>query len=390
MNYLTLDEVELEGQRVLIREDFNVPIKDGKILNDARLKAALPTIRTVMAVGGQVIIASHLGRPTEGEYDPTYSLEPLVGALSKLLECEVAFLRDWQQVSPADITAPVTLLENVRFAVGEKACDEALSKQLASLCDVFVMDAFATAHRAQASTVGVAKYAKHSCAGLLLDRELSILQKSLSEPKRPLLAIVGGAKVSTKLTVLQGLLSRVDQLIVGGGIANTLLLANGYPVGQSLVEPSMLDVVKDFLESAKANNKVVPMPVDVRVGSEFSDKTKATVKLIEDVSDDDMIFDIGPQTQQQYAKMIQAAQTIVWNGPVGVFEFAEFAHGTKAVSQAIAKSKAYSLAGGGETITAIDKFKIRKDINYISTGGGAFLEFLEGKPLPAVEALSGD
>jgi phosphoglycerate kinase len=381
LNVLKMKELGLKGKRLLIREDLNVPIKDGKVSSDARIRAALPTIEFAIEAGASVLLMSHLGRPTEGEFSQEYSMQPVADHLGGLLDREVPVLENWEngvELVPGD----VAILENVRFNVGEKNDDEDLAKAYAALCDVFVMDAFGTAHRAQASTHGVAKYAPTACAGPLLSSELESLGKALDNPARPMVAIVGGSKVSTKLKVLETLSDRVDQLIVGGGIANTFLAATGKPVGKSLYEPDLVDVAKALME--KTN---IPVPTDVVVGSEFSESAVATLKSVDDVTSDDMIFDIGPDTSATLAAMLADAKTIIWNGPVGVFEFDQFGEGTKAISNAIANSEGFSIAGGGDTLAAVDKYNITDKVSYISTGGGAFLEYVEGKVLPAVAVL---
>lgn len=381
LNVLKMKELDLKGKRLLIREDLNVPIKDGKVSSDARIRAALPTIKFAIEAGASVLLMSHLGRPTEGEFAQEFSMQPVADHLGGLLDREVPVLESWEngvELVPGD----VAILENVRFNVGEKSDDEDLAKAYASLCDVFVMDAFGTAHRAQASTHGVAKYAPTACAGPLLTSELESLGKALDNPARPMVAIVGGSKVSTKLKVLETLSDRVDQLIVGGGIANTFLAATGKPVGKSLYEPDLVGVAKALME--KTN---IPVPTDVVVGSEFSESAVATLKSVDDVTSDDMIFDIGPDTSATLAAMLADAKTIIWNGPVGVFEFDQFGEGTKAISNAIANSEGFSIAGGGDTLAAVDKYNIADKVSYISTGGGAFLEYVEGKVLPAVAVL---
>jgi phosphoglycerate kinase len=381
LNVLKMKELDLKGKRLLIREDLNVPIKDGKVSSDARIRAALPTIKFAIEAGASVLLMSHLGRPTEGEFAQEFSMQPVADHLGGLLDREVPVLESWEngvELVPGD----VAILENVRFNVGEKSDDEDLAKAYASLCDVFVMDAFGTAHRAQASTHGVAKYAPTACAGPLLSSELESLGKALDNPARPMVAIVGGSKVSTKLKVLETLSDRVDQLIVGGGIANTFLAATGKPVGKSLYEPDLVGVSKALME--KTN---IPVPTDVVVGSEFSESAVATLKSVDDVTSDDMIFDIGPATAEELAAMLADAKTIIWNGPVGVFEFDQFGEGTKAISNAIANSEGFSIAGGGDTLAAVDKYNIADKVSYISTGGGAFLEYVEGKVLPAVAVL---
>jgi len=379
MSVIKMSEVDLAGKRVLIREDLNVPLADGKISSDVRIRAALPTIKAAQEADAAVMLMSHLGRPTEGERDASLSLSPIAKRLTQLLGSEVQLISDWIEgvhVEPGQ----VVLLENVRFLKGEKSCDEDLSKKMASLCDVFVMDAFGTAHRAQASTYGVAKHADVACAGPLLSAELDALGKALDEPARPMVAIVGGSKVSTKLIVLDSLSQIVDQLIVGGGIANTFIAAAGHEVGKSLYEADMLD-------QAKALAAKTPVPVDVVTGKEFSADAIAETKSVNEVVADDLILDIGPKTAAQFAGILKTAGTIIWNGPVGVFEFDQFGDGTKALAEAIAESPAFSVAGGGDTLAAIDKYGVAEQISYISTGGGAFLEFVEGKTLPAVAIL---
>jgi len=376
-----MKDQDLRGRRVLIREDLNVPIKNGVISSDARIRAALPTIEAALAAGARVILMSHLGRPVEGEYDEQFSLAPVAQHLSGLLGKPVTLVADWRGgVDLGD--GEVALLENVRFNPGEKADDDELSLAYAALCDIFVMDAFGTAHRAQASTHGVAKHAPVACAGPLLAGELNALESALSNPARPMVAIVGGSKVSTKLTVLETLADKVDQLVVGGGIANTFLAASGKPVGKSLCEHDLLPVARALMQKTH-----IPLPPDVVTGKEFSEDAEATLKQAGDVADDDMILDIGPVAAAEIANILSGAGTILWNGPVGVFEFEQFAGGTEAVSRAIAASNAFSLAGGGDTLAAIDQFDIADKISYISTGGGAFLEYVEGKTLPAVAML---
>ena len=376
-----MKDQDLRGQRVLIREDLNVPINNGVISSDARIRAALPTIEAAIAAGARVILMSHLGRPVEGEYDERFSLAPVARHLSGLLGQPVTLVADWRGgVELAD--GEVALLENVRFNPGEKADDDDLSLAYAALCDIFVMDAFGTAHRAQASTHGVAKHAPVACAGPLLEGELSALESAMSDPARPMVAIVGGSKVSTKLTVLETLADKVDQLVVGGGIANTFLAASGKPVGKSLCEHDLIPSARALMEKTH-----IPLPPDVVTGKEFSENAEATLKQAADVADDDMILDIGPVAAAQIAEILSGAGTILWNGPVGVFEFDQFAGGTEALSRAIAASSAFSLAGGGDTLAAIDKFDIADKVSYISTGGGAFLEYVEGKTLPAVAML---
>lgn len=382
MNVIKMSDLELKGKRVLIREDLNVPIKDGKVSSDARIRASLPTIKAAREAGAQVMLMSHLGRPTEGEYAEEFSLKPVADHLSELLGTPVPLVKELQV--PDDLgNGDVVLFENVRFNKGEKKDDETLSKTYASLCDVYVMDAFGTAHRAQASTHGAGRFAPVACAGPLLAAELDALGKALQTPKRPLVAIVGGSKVSTKLTVLESLSGLVDQLIVGGGIANTFLAAAGKPVGKSLYEADLLENARTLAEKTS-----IPTPVDVVVGQEFSETAAATAKSADEVTESDMIFDVGQQTSAQFAEIIKNAGTIIWNGPVGVFEFDQFGEGTKALSEAIAESDAFSIAGGGDTLAAVDKYGIADKVSYISTGGGAFLEFVEGKTLPAVAMLT--
>lgn len=376
-----MEDIELAGQRVLIREDLNVPVKDGRVTSDARIRAALPTIRRALDAGARVMLMSHLGRPTEGEFAPEFSLQPVADHLASLLGCTVTLVSDWRDgVTVAE--GEVVLLENVRFNPGEKKNDEALSQAYAALCDVFVMDAFGTAHRAQASTHGVARFAPRACAGPLLAAELDALAKALAEPARPMVAIVGGAKVSTKLEVLDALSQKVDQLIVGGGIANTFLAAAGKPVGKSLCEHDLLDEARRIAAST-----TIPLPTDVVTAPEFAEDAPATTCSADAVADDAMILDVGPDSAAAMAAILRDAGTILWNGPVGVFEFDSFAGGTEALARAIADSPAFSLAGGGDTLAAIDKFAIADKVSYISTGGGAFLEYVEGKELPAVAVL---
>ena len=376
-----MSDLSLENQRVLIREDLNVPVRDGVVTSDARLRAALPTIEQAHAQGAAVMLMSHLGRPEEGEPDASFSLAPVAACLSQLLGKQVTLIQDWESAAPDP--GEILLLENVRFNAGEKANDPALAKRYAALCDVFVMDAFGTAHRAQASTHGVAEFAPTACAGPLLAAELDALERALTSPAPPMLAIVGGSKVSTKLTVLESLAQKCDSLIVGGGIANTFLAAAGYPVGKSLCEHDMLDTARALMRATS-----IPLPVDVVVATAFDQAAEATVKLASEVSDEDMILDIGPQAAQAIAEQLMKAGTILWNGPVGVFEFEQFSGGTRTVAQAIAASDGFSLAGGGDTLAAIDQFGIADNVSYISTGGGAFLEYVEGKTLPAVAMLA--
>lgn len=381
-----MSDLDLHDKRVLVRVDFNVPIKDGKVTSDIRIQACLPTIRLALEKGAKLILMSHLGRPTEGEFDPAFSLAPVAEHLSELLGQPVELKSDWLNGFELK-SGQVVMAENVRFNKGEKDNDSELSKRLAALCDVFVMDAFGTAHRAQASTVGVAEYAPVACAGPLLCAELEALGNALDNPAKPLVAIVAGSKVSTKLTLLENLSSKVDQLIVGGGIANTFLAATGQPVGKSLYEPDLVDAAKRVMQQIQHEGGFVPLPTDVVVATEFSEQAEATVKDVSETAEDDMILDIGPETAEQLASLLKTAGTIVWNGPVGVFEFEAFGEGTKAIAQAIADSQAFSIAGGGDTLAAIDRYGIQDKISYISTGGGAFLEFLEGKTLPAVAIL---
>lgn len=379
-------DLELKGQRVLIREDLNVPVEGGVITSDARIRASLPTIRAARDAGARVMLLSHLGRPKEGEFSAENSLQPVATRLGELLGSPVRLVRDWLdgvECAPGE----VVLCENVRFNKGEKKDDEALSRRMAALCDIFVMDAFGTAHRAEASTHGVARFAPIACAGPLLVGELEALERALAKPARPLVAIVAGSKVSTKLTVLESLLSKVDQLIVGGGIANTFLAATGVAVGKSLHEPDMLETARALIAQAKAKGTSIPLPTDVVVAKEFSSTAVATTRSVDTVAADELILDIGPSTARSLATLLQSAGTILWNGPVGVFEFDSFAGGTQVIAEAIAASPAFSLAGGGDTLAAIEKFGVESGISYISTGGGAFLEFVEGKTLPAVAAL---
>lgn len=383
---ITMDDLDLSGLRVLIREDLNVPVKDGKVTSDARLKAAIPTIQKALDAGAKVMVMSHLGRPEEGVYDAQFSLQPVVDYLNDALAVPVKLAKDYLDGVEVN-QGEVVVFENVRFNQGEKKNADDLAQKLAALCDVFVMDAFGTAHRAQASTHGVAKYADVACAGPLLAAELDALGKALANPARPLVAIVGGSKVSTKLTVLESLSGVVDQLIVGGGIANTFIAAAGHDVGKSLYEADLMDEASRLVAAAQAKGGDIPVPTDVVTGKEFSAEATAETKAVSDVAADDMIFDIGPDTAEAFAKVLQNAGTIVWNGPVGVFEFDQFGAGTKVLAEAIAASSAFSIAGGGDTLAAIDKYGIADKISYISTGGGAFLEFLEGKKLPAVAIL---
>ena len=376
-----MTDLNLAGKRVLIREDLNVPVKDGKVSSDARIRASLPTIKAAKDAGAKVMLMSHLGRPEEGVYDEASSMKPVAEHLSTLLGQEVRLIKDYLSgVEVAD--GEVVLFENVRFNKGEKKDNEDLAKQYAALCDVYVMDAFGTAHRAQASTHGVARFAPVACAGPLLANELDALGKALLEPAKPLVAIVGGSKVSTKLEVLDALADKVDQLIVGGGIANTFLAAAGHPVGKSLCEKDLIPAAKKLAEKVH-----IPLPVDVVVAKAFAEDAEATTKKVDEVAEDDLILDVGPQTAHVFAALMKEARTIIWNGPVGVFEFDQFGEGTRELAEAIADSEAFSIAGGGDTLAAVDKYGIADDISYISTGGGAFLEFVEGKTLPAVAVL---
>ena len=386
MNVLKMTDQDLAAKRVLIREDLNVPVKGGVVTSDARIRAALPTIKAGIEAGARVMLMSHLGRPKEGAFESAYSLAPVAEHLGSLLNQSVRLVADWLDGLEVD-EGEVVLCENVRFNVGEKADDEGLSQKMAALCDVFVMDAFGTAHRAQASTHGVARFAPVACAGPLLATELEALGKALENPARPMAAIVGGAKVSTKLTVLESLSHVVDLLIPGGGIANTFIAAAGHPVGNSLIENDLIDQAKKLIDDAASRGGEIPIPTDVVVGKAFSAETPATIKTVSDVAEDDMIFDIGPETAARFARMMRDAGTVVWNGPVGVFEFDQFGEGTRVLGEAIARSSAFSIAGGGDTLAAVDKYNIAQNISYISTGGGAFLEFLEGKTLPAVAML---
>jgi len=382
MNVRKMTDLDLSGQRVLIREDLNVPVKHGKVTSDARLRAALPTIQAARDAGAKVMLMSHLGRPTEGEPAEEFSLAPVAAHLGELLGRPVSLVKEYLDVSLDLADGEVVLLENVRFNAGEKKDDETLAQQYADLCDIYVMDAFGTAHRAQASTHGVARFAPVACAGPLLAAELDALEKALATPARPMTAIVGGSKVSTKLDVLNALSETCDQLIVGGGIANTFIAAAGHNVGKSLHEADLIDQAKALMARVE-----IPLPTDVVVATEFSDAAEAVVKPVDQVSDDEMILDIGPESAARLAAMLKDAGTILWNGPVGVFEIDQFGHGTEVISRAIAESPAFSIAGGGDTLAAIDKYGIADRVSYISTGGGAFLEYVEGKTLPAVAAL---
>ncbi|KJZ16637.1 phosphoglycerate kinase [Halomonas sp. S2151] len=382
MNVRKMTDLDLKGQRVLIREDLNVPVKHGQVTSDARLRASLPTIKAARDAGAKVLLMSHLGRPTEGEPADEFTLAPVAAYLGDLLDCPVRLVTDYLEQEPSLEDGDVVLLENVRFNQGEKKDDEALAKRYAELCDVFVMDAFGTAHRAQASTHGVARFAPTACAGPLLAAELDALEKALATPRRPMTAIVGGSKVSTKLEVLNALSEKCDQLIVGGGIANTFIAAAGHNVGKSLYEADLVDKAKALMARVE-----IPLPTDVVVATEFSDSAEAVTKPVDQVADNEMILDIGPDTAARLGDMLKSAGTILWNGPVGVFEIDQFGGGTEALSKAIAESDGFSIAGGGDTLAAIDKYGIAEQVSYISTGGGAFLEYVEGKELPAVSAL---
>lgn len=389
MSVLKMTDLDLAGKRLLIRQDLNVPIKDGKVASDKRIRASIPTIEHAIQAGAKVMLMSHLGRPTEGEPADEFSMLPVAQYLSYALGQEVRLVKEYLDTPPQLEDGAVVLLENCRFNPGEKKNVEELAKQYASLCDIYVMDAFGTAHRAQASTYGAGVFAPVACAGPLLAGELEALEQALKTPARPMAAIVGGSKVSTKLTVLDALSKVVDQLIPGGGIANTFIAAAGHNVGKSLCEHDLIPEAQRLMQAARDKGGEIPVPTDVVVGKEFSEDAEAVVKRVEDVADDDMIFDIGPETAASFAQMMQAAGTVVWNGPVGVFEFDQFGEGTKLLGEAIASSNAFSIAGGGDTLAAVDKYGIADRVSYISTGGGAFLEFLEGKKLPAVEMLEG-
>jgi phosphoglycerate kinase len=389
MSFIKLTDLDLAGKRVLIRADLNVPVKNGKVTSDARITASMPTFEHCMKAGAKVMVMSHLGRPEEGVYSEENSLKPVAEDLSAKLGKEVRVIQDYLEKAPEVAEGELVLLENVRFNKGEKKDNEELSKQYAALCDVYVMDAFGTAHRAQASTHGAGKFAPVACAGLLLAEELDALQKALADPARPMVAIVGGSKVSTKLTVLEALSDKVDQLVVGGGIANTFLMAAGKNVGKSLCEADLVPTAKALMEKMTARGATIPIATDVVCGKKFAEDEPAVLKSADAVEDDDMIFDIGPESAQALADIIAKAGTIVWNGPVGVFEFDQFGAGTKTVSMAIANANGFSLAGGGDTIAAIQKYDIYDKVSYISTAGGAFLEYLEGKTLPAVAMLEG-
>ncbi|SIO42309.1 phosphoglycerate kinase [Salinivibrio sp. ES.052] len=381
MSVIKMTDLDLAGKRVFIRADLNVPVKNGKVTSDARILASLPTIKHCLEAGAKVMVTSHLGRPEEGQPEDQYSLQPVVNYLDDALDCKVSLAKDY--LDGLELNAgELVVLENVRFNKGEKKNDEALSKKYAALCDIFVMDAFGTAHRAQASTHGVGTHAPIACAGPLLANELDALGKAMDNPARPMVAIVGGSKVSTKLTVLKSLSTVADQLVVGGGIANTFIAADGHNVGKSLYEADLVDTAKSLMEECH-----IPVATDVACAKAFDENAEAEIKRVEDVQDDDMIFDLGPESTQALADILKNAKTILWNGPVGVFEFKNFEAGTAGISKAIAESDGFSVAGGGDTLAAIDKFGIKADVSYISTGGGAFLEFVEGKPLPAVEML---
>ncbi|MEE9423183.1 MAG: phosphoglycerate kinase [Gammaproteobacteria bacterium] len=387
MSFIKLTDLDLAGKRVLIRADLNVPVKDGKVTSDARITASMPTVEHCMKAGAKVMVMSHRGRPEEGVADEENSLQPIADTMSAKLGTTVALVKNYLETPPHIADGGVVLLENVRFNKGEKKDDEALAKKYAGLCDIYVMDAFGTAHRAQASTHGAGKFAPTACAGLLLSSELDSLNKALADPARPMVAIVGGSKVSTKLTVLEALSEKVDQLVVGGGIANTFLKATGKNVGKSLCEDDLVDTANKLIDKMAARGASIPIAVDVVCGKKFDENEPAVLKDAGDVVDDDMIFDIGPKSAEELAEIINKAGTIIWNGPVGVFEFDQFGEGTKTVAMAIANAKGFSLAGGGDTIAAIQKYNIYDKISYISTAGGAFLEFLEGKTLPAVAML---
>jgi phosphoglycerate kinase len=382
-----ISDVDLAGKRVLIRVDYNVPLTEGCVDDDTRVRTTLPTLKMVLDAGASIILMSHLGRPQEGEFDAAYSLLPVAKCLSSLLDKDVPLVQNWIE-GIDDKQNEVLMLENVRFQIGEKKNDDDLAKKMAALCDVFVNDAFATAHRAQASTHGVAKFAAVSCAGPLLMKEIDALGKAFQNPSRPMAAIVGGSKVSTKLTVLGSLMEKIDQLIIGGGIANTFLKAKGFNIGNSLCEDELIPAAKSLLNLAEEQGKQIPLPIDVICAKTFSKEAEASCKLVGEVEDDDLILDVGPQTAKLYASILQKALTIVWNGPLGVFEFDQFGEGTRVLAEAIAESDAFSVAGGGDTLSAIAKYDVGERISYISTGGGAFLEFLEGKQLPAISILA--
>lgn len=381
----TMSDFDLKGKRVLIREDFNVPIKNGEITSDLRIRAALPTIKKALKAGGKVILMSHLGRPAEGSTSDQFSLAPVAECLSKLLKQDVPLIKNWTDGFKND--ADVVLLENVRLNHGETSNNVELSKKMASLCDIFVMDAFATAHRAESSTCGVIRFAKEACAGPLLDSELKAINKIMAKPAKPVVAIVGGSKVSTKLALLDSLVKQCDYVIIGGGIANTFLAAEGHSVGRSLHEPDLIDEAERLTTEARERKADIPLPIDVIVAERFSDDVEASIRLVSEIDDDEKIFDIGPDTVKELIKIIKKAKTILWNGPVGAFEVEAFSHGTEGIAKAIADSKAFKVAGGGDTLSAIEKYGIADKIDYISTGGGAFLSVLEGKQLPVIEAF---
>jgi phosphoglycerate kinase len=387
MNIIKMSDLKLKGKRVLIREDLNVPLKNGEITSDLRIRAAIPTIKEALKAGAQVMIMSHLGRPTEGVFDAQFSLAPVAKRLSELLKRDVPLISNWLKGVKMTDETPVVLLENVRFNEGEMNNNPELSKKMAALCDVFVMDAFATSHRAESSTCGVSQYAPIACAGPLLTGELEALSKIMHEPKRPVVAIVGGSKVSTKLALLDSLVQKVDTLIIGGGIANTFLAAEGYTVGKSLYEPDLIDEAERLVTVAKKRGAEIPIPSDVVIADKLSEDAEAEVRLVSQVEDNEKIFDIGPDTIQVLTDIIKKAKTILWNGPVGAFEIKQFSEGTRAIAKAIADSSGFSVAGGGDTLAAIEAYHIANKVDYISTGGGAFLTFLEGKKLPAVAAL---
>jgi len=386
MSFKRLTDLNLVGKQVLIREDLNVPVKNGEVTSDSRIRASVATIKHCLEAGAKVIVMSHLGRPTEGEYAEEFSMKPVAKRLSELLGRDVRLVKDWLEGFEVK-QGEVVLVENVRFNKGEKKDNEELAKKMAALCDIYVMDAFGTSHRAEASTHGVGRFAPVACAGILLSAELDALGKALKSPAHPLLAIVGGSKVSGKLEVLESLSHLVDKLIVGGGIANTFIAASGYPVGKSLYEADLIPEAKRLIEQAKTRGGEIPIPTDVVTAKEFSDSAAATIKKVSEVLEDDLILDIGPETAARYAEIIKSAGTIVWNGPVGVFEIEQFSHGTQTVAKAVADSNGFSIAGGGDTLAAIEKYGIQEKVSYTSTGGGAFLEFLEGKKLPAVAML---
>ena len=386
MNVVRMSDLDLAGKRVLIREDLNAPVKDGEVTSDARIRASLPTMKLALDAGARVMVMSHLGRPKEGLFEPEFSLEPVARRLSELLGTRVRLASDWidgLEVAPGELV----LCENVRFLKGEKADDEALARKMAALCDIYVMDAFGTAHRAHASTHGVGRYARVACAGPLLVGELEALTRALDNPARPMVAIVGGSKVSTKLAALETLSGLVDHLIVGGGIANTFIAAAGHPVGKSLYEVDLIPVARGLIERGQKDGASIPIPTDVVVATEFSVTAEADIRPVDRVGKDEMIMDVGPDTAERLASLVAGAGTIVWNGPVGVFEFDQFGEGTRLLAEAVAQSKAFSIAGGGDTLAALEKYDLSDSISYISTGGGAFLEFLEGKTLPAVAML---